>query len=73
MKKLECRIIYYAFEWKSTTGHVGESEDSWHTFHVIIFHIFSVLITFNATARVGANILGLQSDLHKYGTIKEEK
>jgi len=51
---------------------VGESEDSWHTFHEIIFYIFCVLIKLNVTARVGVNILGLQSDLHKHNTIKRK-
>ena len=41
------------------------SGDSWHAFHVTIFHIFSVLIKLNGTARVGENILGLQSDATK--------
>jgi hypothetical protein len=39
----------------------------------MVFHIFSVLIKLNGMARVGANILGLQSDLNKSDAIKKEK
>jgi hypothetical protein len=52
---------------------IGERGDSWYTFCVVIFHIFSVLIKFNVTARMGSNTLGLQSDLHKFDIIHKEK
>jgi len=52
---------------------VAERGDSWHTFHFVIFLIFSVLIKFNVTARMGSNTLGLQSDLHKFDIIHKEK
>jgi hypothetical protein len=51
---------------------VGERGDSWHTFHVIIFHIFSVLVKLNVTARMVSNTLGLQSNLHKFDAIHKE-
>jgi hypothetical protein len=51
---------------------VGERGDSWHTFHFIIFHIFSVLVKLNVTARKASNTLGLQSDLHKFDAIHKE-
>jgi hypothetical protein len=53
-------------------GHRGEG-GSWHTFHVIIFHIFFVLIKFNVTAFMSSNTLGLQSNLHKFDIIHKEK
>lgn len=43
-----------------------------HTFHLIIFHIFSVLFKLNLTARMGSNTLRLLSDLHKFDTICKE-
>jgi hypothetical protein len=46
--------------------------DSWHTFHIIIFRIFSVLVKLNVTARMASNTLGLQSDLHKFDAIRKE-
>jgi hypothetical protein len=51
---------------------VGERGDSWHTFHVIIFHIFPVYVKFNTAARMASNTLGLQSDLHKFDAIRKE-
>jgi hypothetical protein len=47
-------------------------ENSWHIFHVIIFHIFSVLVKLNVTARMASNTLGLQSDLNKFDAIHKE-
>jgi len=43
-----------------------------HTFHVRIFHIFSLLSKLNVTARMGSNTLRLLSDLHKFDTINKE-
>jgi hypothetical protein len=51
---------------------VGERGDSWHTFHVIIFHIFPVHVKLNIAARMASNTLGLQSDLHKFYAIRKE-
>jgi hypothetical protein len=51
---------------------VGERGDSWHTFHFIIFHIFSVLVKLNVAARMASNTLGLQSDLHKFDAVHKE-
>jgi len=46
---------------------------SWHTVHVIIYHIFSVLVKLNVATRVGSYTLGLQSDLHKFDAVRKEK
>jgi hypothetical protein len=43
-----------------------------HTFHVIIFHIFSVLFKLNVTARMGNNTLRLLFDQHKFDAICKE-
>jgi hypothetical protein len=51
---------------------VGERGDSWHTFHVIIFHIFPVLVKLNIAARMASNTLGLQSDLHKFDAVQKK-
>jgi hypothetical protein len=51
---------------------IGERGDSWHTFHVIIFHIFPVHVKLSIAARMVSNILGLQSDLHKFDAIRKE-
>ena len=42
------------------------------TFHVIIFHIFSVPVKLNVTARMGSNTLRRLSDLHKIESISKE-
>jgi hypothetical protein len=55
-----------------TSTKVGERRDSWHTFHVIIFHIFPVHVKLNLAARMVSNTLGLQSDLHKFDAIRKE-
>lgn len=47
---------------------VGESGDSWHTFHISIFHIFTA---FNKT-QLGTSTLGLQSELYKFHTVYQE-
>jgi hypothetical protein len=46
--------------------------DIWHTSHVIIFHIFFVLVKLNVRAHIAINTLGLQSDLHKFDAIYKE-
>jgi hypothetical protein len=51
---------------------VGERGDIWHTFHVIIFHIFPVHVKMNIAALMVSNTLGLQSDLHKFDAISKE-
>jgi hypothetical protein len=38
---------------------IKEEENSWHTFHIIIFPIFSVLAEMNITAHVASNNFGL--------------
>ena len=46
---------------------------SWHTFHVIMFHICSYPDQLNVTAPVGSNTLWLQSDLNKFDAIHKKK
>jgi hypothetical protein len=43
-----------------------------HTFHVIIFHIFSLLVKLNVTAHVGSNTLQRLSDIHRFEAINKE-
>jgi nitrate reductase NapE component len=50
----------------------GERGDSWHTFHVIIFHIFSVLAKLNVRVRMASITFGLQSYVHKFDGIRKE-
>jgi hypothetical protein len=52
--------------------HIGETGDSWHTFHVIIFHIFSALVKLNVRTHMVSNTLGLQSNLHKFYAVRKE-
>jgi len=43
-----------------------------HTFHVLIFHIFSLLVKLNVTGHVDSNTLRRLSDLHKFEAINKE-
>jgi hypothetical protein len=50
---------------------INSEGDSGYTFHVIIFHIFSVLAKMNMTAYVASNNFGLKFDPHN-DTIHKE-
>ena len=47
-------------------------EDSWHTFHVIIFHIF-LHLKLDVTACKYSHTVGLLSDVHKFEGVRKEK
>jgi hypothetical protein len=38
---------------------IKEERDNWHTFHIIIFQVFSILVKINLTADIASNIVGL--------------
>ena len=46
---------------------------TWHICHVIIFHIFSVLVKLNVTAYVGSNTLRQQPDLCRFDAVHKPK
>jgi hypothetical protein len=43
-----------------------------HTFHVIIFHVFSLLVKLNVTVHIDSNTLRRLSDLQKFENISKE-
>jgi hypothetical protein len=49
-----------------------EKGDSGHTFHFLIFYIFSVLAKTNIRAQLGSSILGLQSELYIFRPVYKE-
>ena len=49
--------------------HVGERGNSWHTYHVLILHIFSVRAKTNTRARLGSSTLGLQHELYNFHAV----
>jgi hypothetical protein len=58
-------LLYFSY------CNVGERGDSWHIFHVIIFHFFCV-VKLNVRARMASNTFGLQPDLHTFHAVCKE-